>query len=73
MIYNFRDSPRISFKANAQVVEKPSFAGTMLNMEVGYTSEEFTSAFETRGNTAKYYHLPRVSTAAGGGWPTVVY
>jgi len=26
----------------------------MLHIEVGYASEEFTSAFETRENTAKF-------------------
>ena len=37
----------------SQFVEKPRIAGTVLNMEVGYAPEEFTSAFETRENTAK--------------------
>jgi len=41
----------------------------MQDMEVGYASEEFTSAFETRENTAKYNDISRVSTAAGGDTP----
>ncbi len=38
-------------------------------MEMGYASEEFTSAFEIRENTAKTNQISRVSTAAGGGYP----
>ncbi|MBE1441582.1 hypothetical protein GGC63_000999 [Paenibacillus sp. OAS669] len=48
-----RKVPESAWKPRPESVEKPSFARTLLNMEVGYSSEEFTSAFETRENTTK--------------------
>jgi len=43
---------RAKTTARVQVVEKP-FARTMQHKEAGFASEEFTSTFEIRENTAK--------------------
>ena len=42
-------------------------------MEVGYTSEEFTSAFETRENTVKFDQIHGFQQRLEGVCPTVVH
>ena len=47
--YRKKRPPKRSLRLSRNLVLRE----TMLNKEVGYASEEFTSAFETRENTAK--------------------